>query len=644
MRQNNRNKQEGFILITVMVLTMMAGTLVLTSLEDSVVQERLSGNFQKKINSRLMAEKGVYVALNEMNTQLARDDSMSIDDLVTQTEVMNGHDGDMLYDVKVESHDTDGDGIDDEVSVYSKGQAYEGQVQIKAIYEIASAGSNSFNTVFDFGSGVTGCESVSVIGSGFIDSYDSSEGDYSEIKDDGEVNKGTDVDIQTIYADSGDITSVGANTTFQGGIFATGNVYIQGTSSVTGSIHANGTVTLKGIPVDGNIISRKSVTLSDHRGDVDGYILAKGDVSLDQIEVAQGVSTHGDYEQTSDYEVDGEVRVVGDVKLNNWGGTELLDSGALIYGGTASNVLEKYISSLSYTAEEIATLIGDVPEVPSDDSTSDVSTLTCDPYDIASEVNLVDPGKETQLPDLTITTNGDGYEMNETEADVTNSVSGSSPKDTLKPILSSFLSESVYIFKYEDVSIDGDVVIEENSDITIYVRGNFILANSGSITIPETSSLTIIIEGTFEVNGSGTIYTLADGLTPDLKPSFAIYSSYDSTSNETPSITYAGGGDDIYAVIYAPLADISIDSGISFKGAILGNEVSIAGRGSIHYDTALSNVIYSGGDSDPTTGTGQQLIFKGWKYVTDDSSVSEETDDTSDSEETESADDSTTSG
>ena len=53
-------KQRGFTLITVLILTSMASIVVLNSLRENLVQERLTGNFQKKINSRLLAEKGVF--------------------------------------------------------------------------------------------------------------------------------------------------------------------------------------------------------------------------------------------------------------------------------------------------------------------------------------------------------------------------------------------------------------------------------------------------------------------------------------------------------------------------------------------------------------------------------------------------------
>ncbi len=39
------NKQHGFTLITVLILTSMASIVVLNSLRENIVQERMSGNF-----------------------------------------------------------------------------------------------------------------------------------------------------------------------------------------------------------------------------------------------------------------------------------------------------------------------------------------------------------------------------------------------------------------------------------------------------------------------------------------------------------------------------------------------------------------------------------------------------------------------
>ena len=76
------NKQHGFTLITVLILTSMASLVVLSSLRENIVQERLSGNFQKKLNSRLLAEKGVFEQAKLLQQTLNREGVLAVDDLI----------------------------------------------------------------------------------------------------------------------------------------------------------------------------------------------------------------------------------------------------------------------------------------------------------------------------------------------------------------------------------------------------------------------------------------------------------------------------------------------------------------------------------------------------------------------------------
>lgn len=621
----SKKNQQGFILVTVMLLTMMAGTVVLTSLQDSTVQERLSGNYQKKINSRLIAERGVYEALNAMDNELDSDASLTIDELAAElvnSEIMSGSDAavDALkYGLVILTNADDSTLGENEISVYSLGNMYEGQVQIRAIYELITASSSL--PAFNFGSGVTGCESVNIAGSGYIDSYDSSIGNYDVIVN-GEHNKSSEANVQTIYKDAGDITASNSNTSIKGDVIATGNVSFSGTSLITGNVHANGDVTLSGIPVGGNIISRKKVALSDARGHVDGYILAQGDVTLDQMDVAQGVSTHGNYDQTA-YQVLGKVNVAGNVSLKTWGRTNLMESEALTFGGTATNVLESYKdpTTSSLTTEEIIAKIGDVPSVPADDPTlPEDLQQNCDPYDIGGQVDLVNPGENVSLEDLNISAYGQGneYLMSKSEGYFTISNGTYSPLENVDSAAKIFLGNAHQVLMYENVILNGHLKVAEGADVTMYVRGDFDLGAVATLTIPDNSSLTLIIEGKFTVAGSAEIYTPVNGLTADLKPVFSIYSSYDSTndSDDTDAISFIGGGDDVHAVVYAPLANVSVKSAVSFKGSVYGNQVSVSGAGSFHYDVALANVGYDDGSGSGNGGT--RLVFKGWKYITEE--------------------------
>lgn len=355
LNQNKRNKQEGFILITVMILTMMAGTIVLTSLEDSVVQERLSGNFQKKINSRLMAEKGVYASLNEMNTQLAANSSLTMEQMKTNVEsstAMNAGDSTQAYGLTIITNPDN----PNEISVISKGSSYEGEVQLKAIYELVSGlGSSGGNP---FVAGIAACKAISVTGSGGIDSYNSASGAYST------DNNGDNVSIQTLVSDSavtftggteidgniiaadtitfsggakisGNMESIGAITATVGNVSIGGNVstlssFDQKNGSVGGTIHANGPVTLNQTPVGGNVISRSTINITGVGTDttsfngnsvslrgIGGYVLALGNVTLPNGgEITQKITTHGIYSQKGGT-VSGGILAQGNITLNN---------------------------------------------------------------------------------------------------------------------------------------------------------------------------------------------------------------------------------------------------------------------------------------------------------------------------------------
>ena len=93
-------QQQGFTLVSVMLLTVVAGVVVFTSLKDSIVQERLSGNFQKKVNARMMSERAVFAQAEKVQQQLHANPDADIDELVAQTEQAHSgsiHKGDLEY-------------------------------------------------------------------------------------------------------------------------------------------------------------------------------------------------------------------------------------------------------------------------------------------------------------------------------------------------------------------------------------------------------------------------------------------------------------------------------------------------------------------------------------------------------------------
>lgn len=651
MKKTAQNNEKGFILVTVMLLTMVGGTVVLTSLKDSTVQERLSGNYQKKMNSRLMAEKGVYASLQTMQQKLEENSAITIEELVAATNGMTDPDGDnnSNYGIVVQDSTTDSSLASDEISVASTGTMYEGQAQLKAVYALTQSGSGS---TFPFAKGVSACDGVTVSGGSTIDSYDSTYGDYDP------NNSNDEVTVQTLF--SGSVTFTGGtyidgdivaadDVIFQGGADITGNIngngdlyfggsttiggdvairgnYDQSNGSVGGSIQANGYIELAQTIVGGNVVSLDTITSKNNT--ISGYLLASGDVTLSQAVVNGGVGTYANYTQTGGT-VSGGVRVVGDVTLDQ-SGSNITDDD-LRYSGAGSFVDDyTHYSYAPYKQDSAPTL----PEVPTveelvfEDEEGQEYT-TCDPFDIATEV-LGLSAEATDALDLSISGTGgsdpdgdrpDGfnsgnvYELGKYQSSyvVYNINNVAEPE----PVMSKsvyFMDQRFDMLMFNNIALSGHLKIQENQDVTMYVDGDFTTSGSGSITIPDGSSLTLIIKGKLEIGSGIQIFTPDNGVTDSNLPVFAIYSSY-----EGEGITIDGGTDEIYASVYAPLTDVTITSHNSFKGAVFGKTVTLSGSGDIHYDEALGSAGL-GKDADEQ----MTFVFKGWEYVTEDETSEEE--------------------
>lgn len=632
--------QKGFTLVTVLILSMMAGVIVLNSLKDNVVQERLSGNFQKKINARLISEKGVFNTYNLLNEKLNEpgNENKSLEELINlfsneeKKGVARGI-SNMSYEVALNS-------VSNELTLTSDGTRFKGEAQLEAKFEIIAGTSASPSP---FAKGITGCEGVLVQGSGVIDSYDSNLSDYDEaltastrnksdnvtvrtLKDSGEIKLtgGADIDGDVIATNSivfngsanvsGDVKSNGylelPGNSAIGGNASAFKYYKQSSGSVGGNIHANGKVTTSQTATLGNIISRDQVSVTG--GSVQGYVLALSDVTLKNTTINSGVKTHANYKQTGDI-TKGGVRAKGNVTLAQWGSA--IDSDDLRYGGQGifTGETPEY-NNAPYKVNPAPTIVA-VPEVefiPIDDGIldpNDPDDITCDPLNIEHEVLTVD-AHAADAKDLFISGSGYGdvYLLSQNKAEfTTNKGSGSSASKNITAVVSSFLNKSSYILMYDNVEIKGHLNIKSGENVTMYVKGNFKMSGASSLTIPNNSSLTLIIKGALDIGAGSQVYTPDKGLTSQGLPVFSIYSSYSGTG-----INLTGGTEEIYAAIYAPLTDIKIASAVGFKGSLLGKSVSVTGAGGVHYDEALGQ---ANSGNNGGSATKPRLVFKGWQYL-----------------------------
>ncbi|WP_372761662.1 polymer-forming cytoskeletal protein [Pseudoalteromonas sp.] len=640
----------GFTLVIVLILTSIASIVVLSSLKDTVFQERLSGNFQKKLNARLMSDKGVFASMEQLQQTVEGDPLISLNDLVAANTGVSGS-GELKGSQFNGTIKLDDDG---NIVVSSLGKRFEGENTLQAVFEFVQ-GSKAGPPQSEFPEGVTACSGVAFAGHGEVDSYDSSLGDYNDTLPDGSQNKQHESIVQTLGNQS-EVTFKG-NTRIQGNVVASGDLLIE-SAEISGNVHSNGNLTINnkstiggdvsvvldyqqsadvggsiiangniyiasGSSVGGNIRSRAHVTVINTY--VPGYLLANQGASLNNADVANGVQVLGDFSQVSGelnagnnsdaLLVKGFVKLSGDAQIKD---DKLRYATPPRVGEHQFPIGHKYwFSPYHVNYDEIN--IAEVPEV----EVVEIATVVeggsqCDPLNLLKQVDAAAPSSNG--PDLIVGNKG-VLPMQTMHAEFT-VPKGSSPTGEINALDSKFLDVNTPMYYFNDALIKGRLEIAENHHVVMYINGDFTLTASGSITIPDNSSLTLIVKGKTDLRANSTVNTPVYGLTPEGRPVFSIYSSYVGADE---GVKLSGGHKMIYAAVYAPYTQVNVTSNAGFKGSLLGETVTSKGGGSIHYDTALKNASFGGETGGVAVSS--KLIFKKWIFAPYATTGDEEDDD-----------------
>lgn len=547
-----RKKQQGFTLVTVLILSSLASILVLNSLKDNVNQERLSGNFQKKINSRLASERGIFDSMAAASVFLAANQSATIADLVNNLGRQSGtttlSHGGVSYDVEL-SEETG------ELVLSSTGHRFEGESALKARLKIVpGAGGSAFSDA------VVGCEGVDLAGSGQVDSYNSSNAVYDA------NNPGKEGDVSTIDK-SGANVILGGNSPILGNVSSTGEINTK-SSDVVGNLHANGNI----------IIGSSS----------------------EKLRVGGNVWTRGNYYQNGG-KIGGHVRANGDafMKWNNYILNNTNDGLDILYGGAGTF---KDTTNNKHYEESQYNVFPDVVEVKDSDATApdydptDPAT-NCDHLGIENVVNSVDDGNGN-LISFDSRGWGDNYTL-ESDKMYRN---GNSPEFT--SVNADVLGNNIPVIKLKEFNLRGsDNLLIKGGDVTLFVEGDFKMAGATKITIAAGSSLTLIMKGAVELGAGADIIALQHGLADSGLPAMSIYSSYSGSGINI------SGDFELYAQIYAPLSDVKIAGSGTLYGSVRGKTVTVTGGAAIHYDAALGD-----GDRGGSYSSESSLAFLGWQY------------------------------
>lgn len=580
-------KQKGFTLLSVMILTTMTSIIVLSSLRDNFIQERLTGNYQKKMNARLVSEKGVFETHKRVLEELNRKPDATIAELINDTLGENPYiigraqSESMSYAARL---GVNGDGL---LELSSNGKRFEGANNTVALFELVNKGA-----VSAFSSGLIGCEGVKSTAGGRIDAYDSSQGDYAR------ENAIPASATTTIHQDSNVTLSGGASV--WGDVSATGDINLSGGATVYGDVHANGNVTVNVGPQNGrssnDMPEGETIYIS-----VSGDVLSNGDITLAQTQVG------------------GVIRAEKNLTLGTGRLNQVLNRDNngkdIMYGGLLSvpNSLPAHYNQdgLEYTDSSF-NVLPNVPTVPSRPPDTEIDenfdttdpARNCDPIGIDGHMAGYD---ESGLEDLSLKQASSVYTLYK------NSYVGPSGNPSWGESFPSLSArneklptgETVPMFKVKNLNINGGTLkIAANNDVYLFIDGDLDLTANGDskFEIEPGASLTLFVTGKVTLQKE---IIQQQGITESNTPVFSIYSSYANADGIKVNAT-----GDFYAAIYAPKTDALIKASGSTMGSIRAKTVSIDGAGGFHYDTKLGEI----GNVSTCCGA-TKLVFKGWRYL-----------------------------
>jgi Tfp pilus assembly protein PilX len=591
--------QRGMSLLVVLMLTAMASLLVFSALNNALSQERMSGNFQKKLNAELLADKAVFESYHQLN-RFVRDPAnanktdaeMAAAAAVAATGVSGGR----TFSTTATNLTANG------LSVNAAGNRYEDSLATRrALFrKVGDAGSLQR----PFGHAVTGCDGVDMSGSGAISSYDSSNPNATA----------TNVTVQTVKKDAEVVLSGAAP--IKGDVLSRGNITLSGSAVISGRVHANGNILLNNASatIEKEVWARGSIEIINTP---QLLLEAKAHANItisNPATLAGGLKTKQNLTISNTPLIKPDVQVQGNINISGGASDALArftQPDAVRYSGTTNQ------PTLGQKVALQDNQFTDVPLLPIDNPNEDSPDFNpiCDPLGIGTAVLFMT--KPPTYPVLNLTSDSSVFGLNTVEGKFLHPVTAT---DRHTPASTRFLGNNIRSYFFTELNMK-NTTLEISGDVTIFVRDKFSLDANSKVKIMDNSTLTLITTGKV-IFGSDAKLQNAHGGKPEglvnNKPVFAIYSAFAGVSGNgsgdeaKAGIDISGAADGIYAAIYAPLTDIKI-SGIGsnnyFAGAALGKKVNISGAGLIRYDQALGT-IGNGGVVKPVVPP--RIVFNGW--------------------------------
>lgn len=570
----------GMSLVTVLMLSALAATIAFSALQTALTQNRISGNFQKKLNSQQQAEQALFDSFHRINSFLLENPNAAVEELASVA--VNEGSNALRYN-NIESVQL----VSNQLVLNGKGGFLHDSVSRQRAKLLFYPGVSSTPiTPFEFA--LTGCDSVNLAGSGAIQSYDSTNPNAAI----------TGADVRTVNADS-NLTLSGASP-ITGDVFSRGNITLTGSAKVSGNINANGNISLNsaGVVVSGNVHAYRGITISNTLT-IQGEIRANEDITISNgATIGNGIKTKANLIVSNAPTVSNAVLVERDIKIEKWiaDGNYFKNKTQIFYGGTTQNNFGTRNPALTVDPVELL-------ETNQSDVTNAEFNKLCDPLGLPLLFqNAVIPSLPLERFKVFQAGNQRIYKFNGNTG-----YANFSDKPDAKFLVAaqqfSFANDTTPTFFLKGLDIESNAIVHIEGHVRLFLEQGMTLKGDAQFVIKPGSTLTILTTGKIEITGSGRFRTteggseVPEGLVNG-RPVLSIYSNYQSKNVNDIGILLSGASSGLYATIYSPASHIKVTGSNNFRGSAIGKTLSVDGAGFIRYDQALKTV-GSGSNSGP---------------------------------------------
>ena len=145
-------------------------------------------------------------------------------------------------------------------------------------------------------------------------------------------------------------------------------------------------------------------------------------------------------------------------------------------------------------------------------------------------------------------------------------------------------------FYFDDFTVEGSAVVTLQGDLTFYVEGDFELSGHARLLWAANTTLNLYVGGRFHMGAN----TFANQGNPPA--GFLVHSSAEDTITGLPGDAGVeiNSNSGFFGVMYAPRADVHLDSNDEARGAIRGRWVNMDSHGAFWYDEDLAGLPSSG--------------------------------------------------